>query len=82
MPEAMVAARESDAADGTVQQCDVAVVGAGFAGLYLLHRLRKAGLSAVGLEEAEHVPVEGFHNLKIVDKEADMTERDVRCFTQ
>ena len=26
MPEAMVAARESDAADGTVQQCDVAVV--------------------------------------------------------
>jgi cation diffusion facilitator CzcD-associated flavoprotein CzcO/acetyl esterase/lipase len=51
----MVAARESDAADGTVQQCDVAVVGAGFAGLYLLHRLRKAGLSAVGLEEAGDV---------------------------
>jgi len=55
MPEAMVAARESKAADGTVQQFDVAVVGAGFAGLYLLHRLRKAGLSAVGLEEAGDV---------------------------
>ncbi|KRQ09201.1 flavin-containing monooxygenase [Bradyrhizobium manausense] len=55
MPEAMVAARPSEAADGTVQQVDVAVVGAGFAGLYLLHRLRKAGLSAVGLEEAGDV---------------------------
>ena len=53
MPDTMVAARESKAADGTAQQVDVAVVGAGFAGLYLLHRLRKAGLSAVGLDEAE-----------------------------
>ncbi|SEM24881.1 alpha/beta hydrolase fold domain-containing protein [Bradyrhizobium sp. OK095] len=55
MPEAMVAARESKAASGTAQQIDVAVVGAGFAGLYLLHRLRKAGLTAVGLEEAGDV---------------------------
>jgi cation diffusion facilitator CzcD-associated flavoprotein CzcO/acetyl esterase/lipase len=51
----MVAARESKAASGTAQQVDVAVVGAGFAGLYLLHRLRKAGLTAVGLEEAGDV---------------------------
>ena len=29
-----------------VQQVDVAVVGAGFAGLYLLHRLRQAGFTA------------------------------------
>jgi cation diffusion facilitator CzcD-associated flavoprotein CzcO len=44
MPDAMVAARASEATSGgTTQQVDVAVVGAGFAGLYLLHRLRKAG---------------------------------------
>lgn len=55
MPDAMVDARDTRAAIGTVQQFDVAVVGAGFAGLYLLHRLRKAGLSAVGLEEAGDV---------------------------
>ncbi|MDA9463222.1 flavin-containing monooxygenase [Bradyrhizobium sp. CCBAU 53415] len=55
MPDAMVAARESKAASGTAQQVDVAVVGAGFAGLYLLHRLRKAGFSAVALEEADDV---------------------------
>ena len=56
MPEATVAARASDATNqrrgATV---DVAVVGAGFAGLYLLHRLRKAGFSAVVLEEAGDV---------------------------
>ena len=40
---------------GTTQQVDVAVVGAGFAGLYLLHRLRKAGFNAVVLEEADDV---------------------------
>ena len=40
---------------GDVQYVDVAVVGAGFAGLYLLHRLRKAGLGAVALEEADDV---------------------------
>ncbi|MBR0940643.1 MULTISPECIES: alpha/beta hydrolase fold domain-containing protein [Bradyrhizobium] len=55
MPDAMVAARESKAASGTTQQVDVAVVGAGFAGLYLLHRLRKSGLTAVALEEAGDV---------------------------
>src|SRR6201997_2551682 len=55
MPDAMVAARVSEAASGTAQQVDVAVVGAGFAGLYLLHRLRKAGFSAVALEEGGDV---------------------------
>ena len=34
---------------------NVAVVGAGFAGLYLLHRLRKAGFTTVALEEADDV---------------------------
>jgi cation diffusion facilitator CzcD-associated flavoprotein CzcO/acetyl esterase/lipase len=56
MPDAAIAARTSQAADGgTVQEVDVAVVGAGFAGLYALHRLRKAGFTAVGLDEAGDV---------------------------
>ena len=54
MPDAMVATRASDER-GTAQKVDVAVVGAGFSGLYLLHRLRKAGFSAVGLDEAGDV---------------------------
>src|SRR3981081_4723997 len=56
MPDAMVAASTSEATSGgTTQQVDVAVVGAGFAGLYLLHRLRKAGFTTVLLEEADDV---------------------------
>jgi len=38
-----------------MQRVDVAVVGAGFAGLYLLLRLRKAGFTTVALEEAENI---------------------------
>lgn len=34
---------------------DVVVIGAGFAGLYLLHRLRSLGCSAVALESADDV---------------------------
>ena len=46
MPDAMVAGPASEAtSNGKTQQVDVAVVGTGFAGLYLLHRLRKAGFS-------------------------------------
>jgi cation diffusion facilitator CzcD-associated flavoprotein CzcO/acetyl esterase/lipase len=56
MPDAMAAASSSNATNGgTTQQVDVAVVGAGFAGLYLLHRLRKAGFTTVVLEEAGDV---------------------------
>src|ERR1700736_6186403 len=56
MPEAAVAASAQGKTSGsTAQQVDVAVVGAGFAGLYLLHRLRKAGFTAVVLEEAADV---------------------------
>ncbi|UPJ57039.1 alpha/beta hydrolase fold domain-containing protein [Bradyrhizobium sp. 192] len=54
MPDTMVATRASEDR-GTAQQVDVAVVGAGFSGLYLLHRLRKAGFSAVALDEAGDV---------------------------
>src|ERR1700752_3795111 len=56
MSDAAVAARSAEATSGgTVQQVDVAVVGAGFAGLYLLHRLRKAGFTAIVLDEAGDV---------------------------
>src|SRR5262245_31762460 len=56
MPEAMVASRGSDSASSAAPQTvDPTVVAAGFAGLYLLRRLRKAGFSAVLLEEAKDV---------------------------
>ena len=56
MPDAAVAARSSETTNSaTTQQVDVAVVGAGFAGLYLLHKLRKAGFAAVVIEEAADV---------------------------
>jgi cation diffusion facilitator CzcD-associated flavoprotein CzcO/acetyl esterase/lipase len=55
MREATDAARASQATSGATQQVDVAVVGAGFAGLYLLHRLRKAGFTTVALDEAGDV---------------------------
>jgi cation diffusion facilitator CzcD-associated flavoprotein CzcO/acetyl esterase/lipase len=56
MQDAMVAAHASGATSGnTTQQVDIAVVGAGFAGLYLLHRLRKAGFTTVVLDEADDV---------------------------
>ena len=52
MPEA----RASESIGGSgVQHVDIAVVGAGFAGLYLLHRLRQAGFTAQGLEAADDV---------------------------
>ena len=54
MPHAMVAACVSEATSGgTTHQVEVAVVGAGFAGLYLLHRFRKAGFTTLVLEEAD-----------------------------
>ncbi|HEX3171066.1 MAG TPA: NAD(P)/FAD-dependent oxidoreductase, partial [Burkholderiales bacterium] len=56
MPDAAVAARSSESTNsGAAQQVDVAVVGAGFAGLYLLHKLRKAGFTAVVIEDAGDV---------------------------
>jgi cation diffusion facilitator CzcD-associated flavoprotein CzcO/acetyl esterase/lipase len=59
MPDATVApaseATSGNLAENPTQQVDVAVIGAGFAGLYALHRLRKAGFSAVGLDEAGDV---------------------------
>ena len=34
---------------------DAIIVGAGFSGLYMMHKLRKAGFSAVVLEKADQV---------------------------
>ena len=42
-------------AEADVVSVDVVVVGAGFAGLYLLHRLRRAGRTAVALEAGSGV---------------------------
>src|SRR5258708_18961390 len=42
-------------ASGNNGQLDVVIVGAGFAGLYQLHRLRRLGLSARLLESADDV---------------------------
>ncbi len=56
MPDAMVESSASKTTgNGATQQVDVAVVGAGFAGLYLLHRLRKAGFTTVAVDEASDV---------------------------
>lgn len=41
--------------DSTKQNFDVIAVGAGMAGLYLLHKLRQAGFSVVALETADDV---------------------------
>ena len=48
-------ASETIGNDVGVQRVDVAVVGAGFAGLYLLHGLRQTGFKAVALESADDV---------------------------
>ncbi|HEY2612179.1 MAG TPA: alpha/beta hydrolase fold domain-containing protein [Reyranella sp.] len=48
-------ASASEMGGNGVQHVDVAVVGAGFAGLYLLHRLRRGGFTAVALESADDV---------------------------
>jgi cation diffusion facilitator CzcD-associated flavoprotein CzcO/acetyl esterase/lipase len=51
----MPLASASPRTGGGVQNVDVAVIGAGFAGLYLLIRLRGAGFTAVALEAADDV---------------------------
>lgn len=46
---------DANGSSNSTPDTDVVVVGAGFAGLYLLHRLRGAGFRAVGLEAADGV---------------------------
>jgi len=55
MPAPTFAARASEANASTAQKVDAAVVGAGFAGLYLLYRLRKAGFATMVFDEAGDV---------------------------
>ena len=56
MSDTMVAAPAlENTGSVSTQTVDVAVVGAGFAGIYLLHRLRRAGFTTVALEEADDV---------------------------
>ena len=50
-----MSAQAQTAAEAAASDFDVVVVGAGMAGLYMLHRLRGAGLSAVVLESADDV---------------------------
>ncbi|MGH2897765.1 MAG: flavin-containing monooxygenase, partial [Solirubrobacteraceae bacterium] len=47
---------------GEVDEADVVVVGAGFAGLYMLHRLRQLGFSTRVLETADDVGGTWFWN--------------------
>ncbi len=51
----MAGGNGSQARDGEAPDLDVIVVGAGFAGLYMLHRLRQLGFSARVLESADDV---------------------------
>ena len=46
---------ETQSRNSRPDDLDVVVVGAGFAGLYMLHRLRQAGFSARVLEAADDV---------------------------
>ena len=48
--------------DGEAKTYDVLIVGAGFAGLYMLHRLRQIGLSAVVLEAASGIGGTWYNN--------------------
>jgi cation diffusion facilitator CzcD-associated flavoprotein CzcO/acetyl esterase/lipase len=55
--DAGASAREEDAmaSETSTEEFDVVVVGAGFAGMYLLHRLRALGMSARVIETADDV---------------------------
>jgi cyclohexanone monooxygenase len=43
-------------------QLDLLIVGAGFAGLYMLHKARRQGLNALVVEAAAGVGGTWFHN--------------------
>ena len=49
----MVSAASNDT--GQTPSVDAIIVGAGFAGLYMLHRLRELGLSAIVFEQGSDV---------------------------
>jgi cation diffusion facilitator CzcD-associated flavoprotein CzcO len=39
-----------------IEDLDAVVIGAGFAGLYMVHQLRESGFSVRGLEAGDGVP--------------------------
>ena len=47
---------------GDVETHDVIIVGAGFAGIYAVHRLRQAGLDVLCIEAAPEVGGVWYHN--------------------
>lgn len=49
-------------AEMTEELCDVIVVGAGFGGLYAVHKFREEGLSVIGIEGAAGVGGVWYHN--------------------
>ena len=51
----MTEANGNESASSVPDVCDTVVVGAGFAGMYMLHRLRELGLSTVVFEQAPDV---------------------------
>ena len=55
-------AAQSPADPAATDSFDAVVVGAGFAGMYMMHRLRDLGLSAVVLEQAPDVGGTWFWN--------------------
>ena len=61
-PENISQGKQHDASSGSAPAFDVVIVGAGFAGMYMLHRLREAGFSAVVLEAANDVGGTWFWN--------------------
>ena len=50
----------------TVRKLDVAVVGAGFSGLYLLHKLRSSGFSVAVFEKADQLGGTWHWNLSLI----------------
>ena len=46
--------------DQTIKEFDAIIVGAGFAGIYQLLKLRRLGLSAVILEKADQMEAHGI----------------------
>ena len=61
-PETALGDEAADRPDAARRRYDAIVVGAGFAGLYAIHRFRDLGLSVLGLEAAADVGGVWYHN--------------------
>src|SRR5262249_46285890 len=54
--------RQGETAQMKEEIFDIAVIGAGFGGIYAAHRFRTAGLSVIGIEGAAGVGGTWYHN--------------------